>query len=542
MTNTFTILWDLMLGHRVKGKEYFPYYLKTIGITKLTTIFLIVASFSLFILPAEQAFALTTINWSAASFQPLYGPAWGGPPLPITFTVENDDLAGNAGIDTISVLITSSVGDSTTLSLEENALNNGIFTNTKLIFMYENAEFGITDTGTLLIYDDCSSSEVGNCDPNMIETLIGGTGSGMTVYSTTEPGGIFFDLTETGPNTSEFTTTLHFSTISSDPLSSTLLVSPGDTITIEDELNGSWVNGLIIPPLIGAGAIQVEEFGTVTASYNGVSETVNVDPTGLPGRGGGGAVRPGLVLNFLAAASGSITFVDPTLGVLRNGILVQTNGFCFDLFCLDVFEYFNHLPIQQVNSGSTHTISLTAYCPGGSNRCNFASVGAAPPGTDINSVDWNVMLKRTGNSNDWQVTKNDPNGMLGDVTGTVQVIDASRIQFTFNVQFITPASIGTVDGNAEPPEDNMILVTEIRNSKGGSGRNIFNEGVFVNDIYAYPQVDASYLPSVTVAPLCLNEDPTDRNTCAFELVRQWTIKQAEEKLKEIYEQNNYKTD
>src|SRR3972149_1779651 len=76
----------------------------------------------------------------------------------------------------------------------------------------------------------------------------------------------------------------------------------------------------------------------------------------------------------------------------------------------------------------------------------------------------------------------------------------------------------------------MILVTEIRDNNGGVGRNIFNEGVFVNDIYAYPQVDASYMPSVKVQPLCLNEDSTDRNTCAFELVRQWTIKQAEEKL------------
>ena len=232
----------------------------------------------------------------------------------------------------------------------------------------------------------------------------------------------------------------------------------------------------------------------------------------------------------------------PTLGEFDDGRLIVSDGFCFDKFCLDVLDYFNHLPIQQVNSGSTHTISLTAYCSSGSNRCNYASVGAAPPGTDINSVDWNVMLKRTGNSNDWQVTKVDPNGMLGDVTGTVQVVDASRIQYTFNIQFITPASIGTVDGNAEPPEDNMILVTEIRDSNGGAGRNIFNEGVFVNDIYAYPQVEASYAPSVKVEQLCLNEDSTDRNTCAFEQVRQWTIKQAEEKLKEIYEQNNYKTD
>ena len=235
-------------------------------------------------------------------------------------------------------------------------------------------------------------------------------------------------------------------------------------------------------------------------------------------------------------------YQSPTLGKLNNGRLILSNGFCFDLFCLDVLEYFNHLPIQQVDSGSTHTISLTAHCASGSNRCNYASIGAAPPGTDINSVDWNVILKRIGNSDDWEVIKNDQNAMLGDVTGIVQIIDASKLQYTFNIQFIAPASIGTVDGDAQVPEDNLILVTEIRDNNGGAARNIFNEGVFVNDIFAYPQVETSYESPVKAEPLCLNEDSTDRNTCAFELVKQWTIKQAEEKLQELYKQKNYKSD
>lgn len=239
---------------------------------------------------------------------------------------------------------------------------------------------------------------------------------------------------------------------------------------------------------------------------------------------------------------GGDLFQNPTLGKLNDGRLILSDGFCFDIFCMDVTDYFNHLPIQQVNSGSTHTISLTAYCSYGSNRCNYASVGAAPPGTDINSKLWNVVLQRIGTTDNWQVTKIDSNGLLGDVTGTVQIIDSSRIQYTFNIEFLTPSSIGTADGNAEPTEDNLILVTEIRDNNGGVARNIFNEGVFVNDIYAYPHIETSYAAPLEVTPLCLNEDSTDRKTCAFELVRQWTIHQAEEKLKEIYAQNHYKTD
>jgi len=60
--------------------------------------------------------------------------------------------------------------------------------------------------------------------------------------------------------------------------------------------------------------------------------------------------------------------------------------------------------------------------------------------------------------------------------------------------------------------------------------------MFVNDIYAYPQVEGLYQLPVEVESLCLNEDSTKRYTCAFDLVREWTIKQAEEKLQEMYDQ------
>ena len=79
-------------------------------------------------------------------------------------------------------------------------------------------------------------------------------------------------------------------------------------------------------------------------------------------------------------------------------------------------------------------------------------------------------------------------------------------------------------------------------SKGGSARNIFNEGVFVNDIYAYPHIEASYMPPMDVEPLCVNENPNKRYTCTFDKVKQWTIQNAEERLKQIYDENNINMD
>jgi len=240
---------------------------------------------------------------------------------------------------------------------------------------------------------------------------------------------------------------------------------------------------------------------------------------------------------------GGAPYDDPTLGIIvRSGYFAISDGFCFDQYCLDVLEYFNHLPIQEVDAGSSHTITLSAFVPHGSFRADYASVGGTPPGMDINSVEWNVILQRVGITDEWDLIVIDDNAVLGVVTGSVQIVDNLRIVYSFNIEFLTPASIGTVDGNAVPPEDNMFIVTEIRDSYGGSARNIFNEGMFVNDIYAYPQTQALYQSPVEVEPLCLNEDPTMRYTCAFDLVREWTIKQAEEKLQEMYNENGNEMD
>jgi hypothetical protein len=253
------------------------------------------------------------------------------------------------------------------------------------------------------------------------------------------------------------------------------------------------------------------------------------------GAGGGGA-------STADSGKGSTSSQKITLGKLKNGVMAVHGGFCFNLYCIDVIEYFNHLKLQYVDSNESFTITLTGYFPNGANRANYASIGAAPPGGDINDSIWNVMAKRVGATDKWDMIIKDKDGNLGSVTVSVQKVDNNIVAFTFTIQSHTPASIGTPEGDTEPLEDNLILVTELRDNRGSSVRNIFNEGFFVDDIYAYPEVQAFYDSPLEYEKLCLNEDETDRYTCAFEMVRQWTIKQAEERLKEIYDENNLDMD
>jgi hypothetical protein len=241
--------------------------------------------------------------------------------------------------------------------------------------------------------------------------------------------------------------------------------------------------------------------------------------------------------SVLQSGDGAPSTAKPSLGKIKNGVLAVNGGFCFNLYCVDVLEYFTHFNLQQINSDESFTITLTGYFPAGANRANYASIGAAPTGGDINDSTWFIEAKRVGATDQWDVTVTDENGNLGTVTVAVQKVDNNIVSFSFTIQSHTPASFGDAAGGADPADDNQILVTEIRDNRGNSVRNIFNEGFFVNDIYAYPEVQADFEEPLKVDRLCLNEDSTDRHTCAFDKVKDWTIAQAEQTLAEIYGKN-----
>ena len=232
-------------------------------------------------------------------------------------------------------------------------------------------------------------------------------------------------------------------------------------------------------------------------------------------------------------SEGSTRYAHPTIA-----LPYVENGFCFDSLCLTVLEgaLVTHLDLQTIDSGSTHTISVTVNCPMGFDRCNYIAIGASPPGTDMNSATWKIILQKVGD--EWQQTVINDNGEIGEVTSTVQQVNGGRdTQASSTIEFVVPALLGTELLLEEPAEGTQIINVEVRDSRGGYAMYIFNEGFLVDDIFAYPEIATSYETALEYEKLCINEDETDRYTCAFDLVKQWTIQQAEEKLKEMYDYN-----
>jgi hypothetical protein len=140
------------------------------------------------------------------------------------------------------------------------------------------------------------------------------------------------------------------------------------------------------------------------------------------------------------------------------------------------------------------------------------------------------------------LTVNNPFGEIGEVTATVQTLDQTYITATFNVEFLIPGSIGTPDGIGDPQENNRHLHVTIWDSNGGLSNYIFNEGMYVDDIFAYPQVETLFDEPLEYESLCLNENVNKRYTCAFDKVKQWTIKNAEAKLKQMYDEQGNNMD
>ena len=155
---------------------------------------------------------------------------------------------------------------------------------------------------------------------------------------------------------------------------------------------------------------------------------------------------------------------------------------------------------------------------------------------------WKLVLSKNLDGT-WTLTKTDPNGDLGDVTATAQKINGGKhLQVSYSIEFLLASLLGSPPAGEDFPEGSQIINVEIRDSKGGYSSYIFNEGFTVNDIYAYPEVETSYESPLVYDKLCINEDEKDRNTCAFKMVQQWTIEQAEKKLKELYDQSGNEMD
>jgi len=228
-----------------------------------------------------------------------------------------------------------------------------------------------------------------------------------------------------------------------------------------------------------------------------------------------------IVSTCVIASGSSNSHPDPTIGKSRDGKQVVEKGICIDIQCWTVIaDYHQDFELVEMLTDSIHTISTTVFCQFGVEKCNYVAFGVSPYGTNINDSVWKIILQKD-HLGKWSMTVIDPDGYLGEVSSTTQIVnDGKHLFASATIEF-------------KKPTPGMILNVEVRDSKGGYRDFKFNDGIEIVDAYAYPLVETSYDPPLVVKKLCLNENPNKRYTCAFDKVRELTIKNAEKKLEEL---------
>jgi len=115
----------------------------------------------------------------------------------------------------------------------------------------------------------------------------------------------------------------------------------------------------------------------------------------------------------------------------------------------------------------------------------------------------------------------DPEGFLGEVTVTTQIVDGKFLLVSFTIEF--------KNKDTGP----MKFAVEVRNVKRGTQTTYLNEGVWIKDADAYPYIETAFEEPLEIEPLCIGEDVIHRNTCAFDKVREWATRNAEETLRQM---------
>lgn len=354
---------------------------KTIGLVAI----IIALSFLSWCITVPYAAALPSISFQFGSYT-LGDGAVGLTPVIITVTDSTANLNPVVN-DTVQVHVTSTTDPTgIDLTLSETNVNTGIFKNTDLIFMKNNYQFSIgnTDTVTIIDYNANASSTVVNQLP-------------LQARSSSDHTGISVSFSETGVNTGVFSGKIAFTSSASS--GNNLHVIPGDIFSITDLVGGLTTNGIIIPnsnPTVGA--IRANIGDTVIASYGIVSTSITIqnDET-VPGGGGGGLIRPGLVLDIIAGIGGSPYVVQPPsfggLGYHFADGLIFTQGNNKTIH--DISHYNQELPRQVMVAGDKVNMTFKTYESYNSEGVIHMGLYLIPRGHDmitpnnVASIEWN---------------------------------------------------------------------------------------------------------------------------------------------------------
>ncbi len=476
-----------------------------------------------------------------------------------TFTISDKDSCENGpaeippGIEgvwtaatstcTLSATLTIAVGDTLTVtngvtlefSTNDNLINQGDITNSGTITitgtkddngrLENNGDF--TNSGTIILTGS-------NDDSGRLENNGDFTNSGIiTITGSTEQSGWILNkgsltltnfgrITITGTNlnsgqlrnlgsasiTNSGTITITGDTGDSGLVINLSVLTNSGSFTTNNNFNNNNANSAIT----NSGSIQITLVLDNTGGFifNDCGEITFGSISGNP-------IQETTICEF----GKSNAYEDATIGKSHGGKQVVENGICIDIRCWTVTAHYHQdFDLVKMLSDSTHTISTTVFCQHGVSKCNYVAFGVSPYGTNINDSVWKIILQKDHRDN-WTMKVIDPDGYLGEVTSTTEIVNDNRyLSASATIEF-------------KKPTPGMILNIEVRDSGGGYRDFKFNDGITIADAYAYPSIETSYEVPLEIAPLCLNENPNKRYTCAFDKVRDWTIKNAEAALEQI---------
>jgi len=459
---------------------------------KIATVSTIIFSLLIPAIPIQFASATTTIEWrlsgSTATFVPLNQGDVFGTDF-VTVHVEDTDLIGN-GIDSINVQLTSTVDSAgITITLTE-ASDNGIFDSGRIVLMQGTDRFTTGDTAIVTIEDSTCG---GTCDPNNPDILTGGT-DGFSVSSDTDSAtGILVDLTETGDDTKIFTGTFQFITGGASSGTS-LLVSPGDVITYFGDVDFELQNAFIIPGAANEGAISAVSPGVgtipastffVTASYNSQSASLEVTDDGAGGRGSGGLVRPGVVVDSPSNEEGSESgggnngggcsgdCSAPTLGINEKFRRVVDNGFTYNGNTINVERYFTPYPLITVDVGVQNKAVFKIYENlGPDNIWHFDLVFGLATGQIMGTSDVVISWNKSHDGTE-TVTLVDPHNALDYVR---VLTSKGKCKTDSNT---SDCLIVTVFHTFREPLESDMVGTNVWDYRRNAWQNFYNHGIHI---------------------------------------------------------------
>ncbi len=220
---------------------------------------------------------------------------------------------------------------------------------------------------------------------------------------------------------------------------------------------------------------------------------------------------------------GGVISYGPTIGVnpMTNEFVVQ-RGFGIDGQEVDVKNWYT--PHGWNREPGTHTFTLRILSDLGVQAITGVQLFTSEIGKwDANDPIWKVALKRPMGSN-WTIEVSDKNDLIGDVTFTTLSIEDRYLLVSITIS------------NMDPTPENYAIGVRMIDDIGGMNSNWFNDGLIIEDTFAYPS-EAEFFEQKLSSPVVCTEqdDPNDRYTCAFEQKKQSELIKAQESFSIITE-------